>query len=146
MMEEPCEDQCRRAVEVLVVDDHREITELVAETLHDEGYAVRVAHDGVSALRAVRAQRPGLLLLDVAMPALTGDQVLQHLRSEGYHDLPIILMTADRSPERYSALGPNRLLRKPFDLDQLVRAVGECVARAALPGYAPRLQARELGA
>ncbi len=111
------------AAEILVVDDHREITELVADALSDEGFEVRVAHDGASALRAVQERRPDLLLLDVAMPVMCGDEVLQYLRSQGDRDLPIILMTADRAPERYAGLGANQLIRKPFDIGRLIQLI-----------------------
>jgi CheY-like chemotaxis protein len=111
------------AAEILVVDDHREITDLVAEALSDEGFEVRVAHDGASALRAVQERRPDLLLLDVAMPVMRGDEVLRYLRSHGDRDLPIILMTADRAPERYAALGANQLIHKPFDIGRLIHLI-----------------------
>lgn len=117
----------RGAAEILVVDDHHEITDLVAEALADEGFEVRVAHDGASALRMVQERRPDLLLLDVAMPVMTGDEVLRYLRSLGHRDLPVILMTADRTPERFSALGANQLLRKPFDLGRLIQLVSAAV-------------------
>lgn len=111
------------AAEILVADDHPEITDLIAEVLSEEGFAVRVAHDGASALQAIRERCPDLLLLDVAMPKMRGDEVLRYLRSQGHRDLPIILMTADRSPERYAALGANQLIRKPFDIGRLVQLI-----------------------
>lgn len=109
--------------EILVVDDQHEITDMIAETLHDEGYSVRAAHDGASALAEIERRCPDLLILDVAMPILCGDEVLRRLRSEGPHDLPVILMTADRAPERYRSLGANEILRKPFDIAAMVEAV-----------------------
>ncbi len=117
------QDYAPCAAEILVVDDHREITELVADALIDEGFQVRVAHDGASALRAVQERRPDLLLLDVAMPVMSGDEVLRYLRSQGDRELPIILMTADRSPERFASLGANQLIRKPFDIARLVQLI-----------------------
>lgn len=116
-------EQPAHRVEILVVDDHREIAELVAEMLCDEGYSVRTAHDGASALLAIRQRCPDLLILDVAMPVLTGDQVLLRLRSEGLRTLPVILMTADRSPERFSALGADEIVPKPFDIACMMRTV-----------------------
>lgn len=115
--------------EILVVDDQPEIAELVAEVLGEEGYTVRAAHDGASALAAIRQRQPDLLILDVAMPILSGDQVLRRLRSEGPHDLPVILMTADRAPERFQALGAAEILRKPFDLAAMLTAVAGFVGR-----------------
>jgi CheY-like chemotaxis protein len=117
----------QRAAEILVVDDQREITDLVAEVLGDEGFEVRVAHDGASALHAIQRRKPDLLLLDVAMPVMRGDEVLSHLRGQGHRDLPIILMTADRTPERFAGLGANQLLRKPFEIASLLRLVAAAV-------------------
>jgi two-component system nitrogen regulation response regulator NtrX len=57
------------ASDVLVVDDEADIRELVAGILSDEGYAVRTANDSESALAAVRARKPALLILDIWMPA-----------------------------------------------------------------------------
>lgn len=114
---------------ILVVDDHPEITELVVEVLTDEGYRVRVAHDGASALRAIRREPPDLLLVDIAMPVMRGDELLRHLRSGGYVELPVIVMTADNRPERFRPMGASQLLRKPFDLDRLIQTV-EAYVRA----------------
>lgn len=108
---------------ILVVDDHPEITDLVVEALTDEGYCVRVAHDGASALRAIRREPPDLLLVDIAMPVMCGDELLRRLRSDGFVQLPVIVMTADTRPERFRPMGANQLLRKPFDLDQLIQTV-----------------------
>lgn len=112
-----------RAAHILVVDDHREIAELVADTLAEEGYTVRVAHDGIGALQAIRENRPDLLLLDLSMPRMSGDELLRRLQADGLRDLPVILMTADRSPERLASLAVDLLLTKPFDIDHLIEAV-----------------------
>ena len=118
--------------EVLIVDDHYEIAALLAEALTDEGYRVRVAHDGVAALAAIRRRRPNLLLLDVAMPLMSGDQLLLHLKREQLTDFPVILMTADQAPERFRALGAAQVLDKPFDLWHLLRIVGYYTKQAHL--------------
>lgn len=118
------------APDILVVDDHPEITEMLAEALADEGYCVRVAHDGAGALREVLRRRPDLLLLDVMMPQMSGDKVLAQLRQSGHADLPVILMTADRTPERYQGLGARSLVRKPFDILRLTQLVARFLAPA----------------
>lgn len=117
--------------EILVVDDQHEITELVAEVLSEEGYLVRTAHDGLAALDEIRRRRPDLLLLDVTMPLMTGDQLLRRLRHGDGVDLPVILMTADRTPERFGALGADWLLRKPFDLGCLLQLVASCTGQGS---------------
>lgn len=126
IFEEPSEAN-QAAADILVVDDHEEITDLVADALIDEGYRVRVAHDGASALRAIRREPPDLLLVDIAMPVMRGDELLRRLRSEGFDWLPVIVMTADTRPERYRDGGPTMLLRKPFELGSLITSVATYV-------------------
>lgn len=120
------------AAEILIVDDQREITDLVTEALLDEGYKVRVAHDGLTALAEIEHHKPDLLLLDVGMPLMSGDEVLIQLRRKPDRYLPVILMTADRAPERFLALGADLLLRKPFDLGGLLQLVARCTRRPYL--------------
>jgi CheY-like chemotaxis protein len=111
--------------DILVVDDDVHIAEFLCDVLVEEGYTVRVAHDGASALLAIKQRCPALVMLDVAMPVMVGDELLRYLRSHGYADLPVIMMTASLQPERYLACGATRVLPKPFDVEVLL----ECVAR-----------------
>ncbi len=133
-MDQQYDNKTVGVAEILIVDDHPEITAMVAEALTDEGYQVRIAHDGRAAMTEIERRRPDLLLLDVAMPLMTGDQVLAQLRGQGQRDLPVILMTADRSPERFRALGANQLLRKPFDLGRLLQLVNRFTQRLQIEG------------
>lgn len=125
--------QAQGGAEILIVDDQREITDMVAEALTDEGYRVRIAHDGLAALHEIERRAPDVLLLDVAMPRLTGDQVLLRLRRHAKSSLPVILMTADRAPERFAGLGADQLLRKPFDLGYLLSLVASFCGAAPQP-------------
>jgi len=109
--------------EVLIVDDEAAIAQLLADVLHEEGYRVRVAHDGASALLEIMKRRPGLVLLDVAMPVMLGSDLLVYLRRHGFSDLPIIIMTAGLSPLVYLTQGATEVLPKPFDVDVVVEKV-----------------------
>ena len=62
--------------DVLVVDDEKEIADLIVEALTEEGYAVRTVADGLSALELVRERVPKLVLLDLLMPTMPGTEVL----------------------------------------------------------------------
>ena len=68
---------------VLVVDDHAPVRELVRLVLEGAGYAVREAADGAEALRRVRETRPGVILLDLAMPGLDGPGFVVAYRAQG---------------------------------------------------------------
>src|SRR5215213_3109060 len=91
--------------DILIVDDETAIAQLLADVLHEEGYNIRVAHDGASALLEIMRRRPALVLLDVAMPVMLGSDLLVYLRRHGFDDLPIIIMTAGLNPLVYLAQG-----------------------------------------
>lgn len=104
---------------VLVVDDERFIVDLLAEVLAEEGYTVRRAYDGESALKQVAASPPDLVLSDVAMPRVNGIELARRLQQIG---IPVILMSAAVTDPRAPGVG---FINKPFDLDQILDLVAE---------------------
>ena len=108
---------------ILVVDDEHSITDMVADILGEEGYEVRVCHDGMSALLNIKRDVPKLVLLDIGLPVMSGDLVLRELRASGFHHLPVIVTTASTNPERFLADGATAVLKKPFTLDRLIALV-----------------------
>jgi DNA-binding response OmpR family regulator len=110
---------------ILVVDDDRSIRSLIAATLELEGYEVRMAEDGFSALRAVEAFQPDVVVLDVMMPGLDGHQVLQRLRSSDRGaTLPVVMLTAyadDSTAWQAWTEGVDYFLAKPFEAEDLLR-------------------------
>ena len=80
------------AVSVLIVEDDRNIAELLQMYLEKEGYAVTVAADGGQGLAKFRAIKPDLVLLDVMMPVMDGWSVCKAIRAEA--QTPIIMLTA----------------------------------------------------
>ena len=80
------------AVSVLVVEDDKNIADLLQLYLEKEGYAVTVAADGGLGLEKFRAIQPDLVLLDVMMPVLDGWQVCRVIRAES--QTPVIMLTA----------------------------------------------------
>lgn len=107
---------------ILVADDEWSIRSFVSEVLEDAGYLVQAVGDGASALAAIHQAPPALVLLDIAMPVMTGDETLHRLRTEGY-TLPIVVMTAGTQPERFLALRATAVLPKPFSIDALLTVV-----------------------
>src|ERR1700747_2312570 len=80
---------------ILVVEDEKDIRELVRFHLEQEGYAVREADSGERALQHVANERPALVILDIMLPATDGLEVCRRLRSsEGTRSLPVIMLTA----------------------------------------------------
>lgn len=114
-------------VRVLVVDDDRMVTELLATTLEVDGFDVDVAHDGTEALRRVTESPPDLLICDVRMPDVDGRQVVRTIRSTpAVAELPIILCSAeddDASQWRSWRSGADSFVAKPFSPDRLVAEV-----------------------
>ena len=111
--------------EILIVDDEAPIVQLLADVLQDEGYNIRVARDGASALLEIIKRPPGLVLLDVAMPVMLGSDLVVYLRQHGFDDLPIIIMTAGLSPFVYLAQGATEVIPKPFDVNLVVDKVAK---------------------
>jgi two-component system response regulator MprA len=111
---------------VLVVDDDRAIRELLRVVLELEGYQVATAENGFAALAVLeRASEPWVVLMDVMMPRMGGVEVCRQLRARSVtgpqHQVALMtagLLERDECPEPARAL-----LRKPFDLDDVVRLV-----------------------
>jgi DNA-binding response OmpR family regulator len=117
---------------MLLVDDDASLRAVVAETLRGEGYVVDEAGDGAEGLDQLRARRPDLVLLDLAMPLVDGHGFLTESCAEADRgDIPIVIVSATPSlPEAPQELGVKAVLLKPFDLGVLLAMV-ERFARAA---------------
>jgi two-component system response regulator MprA len=106
---------------VLVVDDDAPIRRMLDRTLSAEGYEVRCAADGGSALASIEASAPDAIVLDVSMPGLSGLGVCRRLRAKGMA-IPILLLTArDALEDRVAGLdaGADDYLVKPFATEEL---------------------------
>jgi CheY-like chemotaxis protein len=109
---------------VLVVDDDPDILEALCEILAMEGYRVAQARHGAEALARVAAERPDLILLDLMMPVMDGAAFAEALRAR--HPgagIPVLVISADASPERAVGLEASAFLAKPFDLEALLAQV-----------------------
>jgi CheY-like chemotaxis protein len=120
---------------VLVVDDDPAIRGLVADALRGEGFAVDLAAHGREALEAMRARRPGAVVLDLMMPVMDGFTFIETCHKEQLCDgVPIVVISAIQDAlRRIQEVPVHACMAKPFDLDDLVRVVGE-YARAGNNG------------
>ncbi len=121
---------------ILIVDDEREIRELLRYNLERHGYQVLTAQDGEEGLARAFATHPDLVLLDLLLPGLNGLEVLRELRQEPTtRDLPVLLLTA-RGAEMDKLLGFERgaddYITKPFSPREVIARV-EAVLRRVLP-------------
>ncbi|SDM24462.1 two-component system, OmpR family, response regulator [Allokutzneria albata] len=109
-------------VRVLVVDDEASLAELVSMALRYEGWEVRSAGDGMTAVRLAREFRPDVVVLDIMLPDLGGLEVLSRMRAET-PELPVLFLTAkDGVADRIAGLtaGGDDYVTKPFSLEEVV--------------------------
>lgn len=116
---------------VLVVDDDNEIIESVRYALEGEGYHVVIARDGNQGLALAERESPDLIILDMMMPKRSGFLVLEKLRRAMESMMPVIMITGNEG-SRHKAyaelLGVSDYIRKPFQMDKLLRAVEKHLA------------------
>jgi len=120
---------------VLVADDDPSTRALVDMALQDAGYDCVLAADGRSALEHARATRPDLVVLDVGMPFMTGDEVHRELRRDPRtRYIPVVFVTAKRTTAEVATRlrnGADDYVAKPFDIDELVARIASALRRAA---------------
>ena len=117
------------AVSVLVVEDDRNIAELLQMYLEKEGYAVTVAGDGGQGLSKFRSVKPDLVLLDVMMPVMDGWSVCRAIRAES--TTPVIMLTAKgETDDKVAGLkqGADDYITKPFEMKEVLARI-EAVLR-----------------
>jgi CheY-like chemotaxis protein len=114
---------------ILLVEDDVAIRDAIAECLEIEGYRVQAVGDGAEALAwLARAERPALIVLDLVMPVMNGAELLAQVRADpALGRIPTVLMTAAIVSGSTTLPAADATLVKPFDLDQLLAAVGRLV-------------------
>jgi len=123
-----------RPIRVLVVDDEQTLSELVGLALRYEGWEVRTAPDGMSAISAARDFRPDLVVLDVMLPDIDGLEVLRRLRAD-IERMPVLFLTArDDVSDRIAGLtaGGDDYVTKPFSIEELVLRLRALLRRSHL--------------
>jgi two-component system alkaline phosphatase synthesis response regulator PhoP len=127
------------AAKILVIDDEPSILNLVSAYLRPEGYEVYTAKDGPSGLKAARAYKPDLIVLDLMLPGMNGIDILTHLRRES--SVYVILLTAKtEETDKIVGLsvGADDYVTKPFSPRELVARIKAALRRmpggSGLPG------------
>ena len=131
------------AVSVLVVEDDRNIAELLQMYLEKEGYTVTVAADGGQGLSAFRAGKPDLVLLDVMMPVMDGWAVCRAIRAES--STPVIMLTAKgETDDKVAGLkqGADDYITKPFEMKEVLARIEAVLRRTS--GVTAEKKARRL--
>ncbi len=121
------------AKKILVVDDEKDIVDLVAYNLEREGFTVVRAFDGQKAWDKVRAEKPDLVVLDLMLPGMSGLEICKRIRGDAMtRDLPVIMLTARTDPVDIVLgleLGADDYVTKPFGVRELVARVRAVLRR-----------------
>jgi CheY-like chemotaxis protein len=115
----------RAGLDILIVEDDRDIAETMGLMLEDRGYRTATAGNGREALELLsRGPRPSLILLDLTMPVMDGPQFRRvQLETSGLADIPVVIVTADAAADRGTGLQSPSWLVKPIGLDALLEVV-----------------------
>ena len=123
---------------VLIVEDEKNIVDILRFNLMREGYQTIEAYDGQDGLNKALTQDPDLVLLDVMLPKMNGFDVCRKLREEG-QNVPVIILTArEEETDKVFGLeiGADDYMTKPFSMRELVARVGANIRRTAMAAAA----------
>jgi len=113
---------------ILVVDDNRDLADLLVWLLRDEGHCVTAAYNGPSALIEAASLMPHAILLDISLPSISGIEVAKRLRLEEGRSLRLIAYTAlprdDLRDQQMRRAGFDYVLTKPATLQNIIEALG----------------------
>jgi DNA-binding response OmpR family regulator len=110
---------------ILIVEDDKALQSVLSDFLKQEGFITETASTGASALSIIDKSPPALVLLDLGLPDIQGESVLQSIR-ESYAGLPVVILTAKSKPQEIAAglnLGADDYLAKPFAAEELLARI-----------------------
>jgi two-component system phosphate regulon response regulator PhoB len=129
---------------ILIIEDERALTKVLAYNLQREGYEVTVAHDGVEGLRRAQANPPDLVILDLMLPGMDGLDVCRELRAgEATRTIPILMLTAKAEETDQVvgfSLGADDYVTKPFSVKVLLQRIKALHRRAEGPAESTVLE------
>ena len=106
---------------ILIVDDDPSLRSVMSQALQDPRFDVRAAADGPSALELIELWPPDLILVDLGLPLMSGEEFAKRYRAMVQHPAPLIVVSGARdATERATRMGARSVVAKPFDLDLLV--------------------------
>ncbi|MET4127178.1 sigma-54 dependent transcriptional regulator [Roseovarius sp. MBR-6] len=133
--------------DILIVDDERDIRELISDILEDEGYTTRRAGNSDEAMAAIRAEQPGLLILDIWLKdsQMDGIDILKAVKRD-YPDVPVVIISGHGNVEIAVAAikqGAYDFIEKPFNIDQLMVVIRRGMETSRLRRENQALKRRE---
>lgn len=127
---------------ILIIDDDIHINEMLEEVLIQEGYQVSHAYSGTEALLFLANEKPDLILLDLMLPGLTGEEVLPQIEK-----IPVIVMSAKIEVKDKVALllnGTEDYITKPFEIEELLARIVVQLRKSTRPDSSEKLMYREI--
>ena len=119
--------EAARSKKILLIEDSKNISGVLADVLKAEGYAVMHASDGVTGVAMTRRESPDLVLLDLLLPKLSGYDVCNTIkRDNNTRHIPVLVISTMNKPEsvaRAKAAGAANFMRKPYNLDDLLAEI-----------------------
>ncbi|MES2957114.1 MAG: response regulator [Pseudomonadota bacterium] len=124
------------AARVLIVDDHVDCAESLAQLLGMAGYDVRIAHDGLQAVALAEAWRPQAIVLDIALPGIDGHEVGRRIRASGWGAYALLIGVSgwdeDFRPGKPGSAGFDHRMVKPIDFDALERLLPSALSAPSI--------------
>lgn len=122
-----------RQKSILIVDDDPSMCRGLAFLLEQAGFEVFVSHDGLNGLKDLWEKRPDLIILDLMLPVIAGEEMCKAIREYEHPEVaqvPVVMLTAKNTDtDRIvgKVVGANGYLTKPFEIDQLLAEIGKWV-------------------
>ena len=116
---------------ILIVDDEKEIADLIEVYLKNDGYTVHKFYNGMDALKCIESQNLDLAILDVMLPDIDGFRICQKIREQYYY--PIIMLTAkveDTDKIMGLTIGADDYITKPFNIKEVILRINNLLKRA----------------
>ena len=120
---------------ILLIEDEQNVAAFVKKGLKEEGYNVLVAYDGQTGIDLLMQSQVDLIILDIILPGINGWETCKIIRSKGYDDIPILMLTALGTTENVVKglnTGADDYLSKPFKFKELLARIGALLRRKNL--------------
>ncbi len=123
----------KKGLPILIVDDSNTNLVLLEAVLQEKGWKIQTARSARQAMKMISSEKPGLILLDLLMPVVDGQQMLHELKSDNrYKDIPVIVVSAVTDPEVSEECvkkGAAYYMTKPVNIEKLLDITEEVFSR-----------------
>ncbi|MDT3401372.1 response regulator [Mucilaginibacter terrae] len=112
---------------IIICDDEQDILDITATILETEGFNVITVLNSLTAISTIALEKPDLVLIDLWMPGISGDQIVKQMRQNpAFVNLPVIVISASTDGREIAlTAGANDFIEKPYDIDDLVNKVNK---------------------